>query len=50
MALKSYSFIKKKKGKKKKRKRMLSDLVTGGIGAILGVALVSQTADAVNAI
>ena len=42
MALKSYR-LKFKKSKKKKRTGV-RDLVVGGVGAIIGVAFVSQTA------
>ncbi len=46
MALKSYRLT-LKKGKKKKKKA-LGGLITGGITALLGVALVSETAKAVS--
>ncbi len=41
MALKSYR-LKLKKGKK--RRTGVRDLVVGGVGAIIGIAFVSQTA------
>ena len=47
MALKSYSLF--KKGKKKKR-RPVKDLITGGVTAIIGVGLLSETASAVSRI
>ena len=47
MTLKSYSIF----GKKKKKKKTLSgDLITGGITAIIGVGLLSETANAVASI
>ncbi len=47
MALKSYR-LKLKKGKKKKKKRTgLGGLVVGGITALVGAALIDQTAQAV---
>jgi hypothetical protein len=47
MALKSYDFIKKKKRKKKKRTR---DLITGGVTALVGIGLLSETASAIRRI
>lgn len=48
MALKSYR-LKFKKNKKKKRKP-LGDLVTGGVTALIGIGLLSETARAVSRI
>lgn len=48
MVLKSYSTFKGKK--KKKKKRSISGMVVGGVTAIIGVGLLSQTAEAVNRI
>ncbi len=53
MALKSYRLITKKKKSKKKRKQKRKptrDLITGGVTAIIGVGLLSETARAVNRI
>ncbi|KKM90587.1 hypothetical protein LCGC14_1237200 [marine sediment metagenome] len=49
MALKSYR-LSLKKGKRKKKRRGIGarDLVTGGVGAIIGVAFVGQTADVLS--
>lgn len=47
MALKFTPLIKLKKGKKRKP---LKDIVTGGITALVGVALIAETARAVNRI
>jgi len=47
MALKSYRI---KKKKKKKKKKAFGDLVTGGITALVGTALVAQTASALSRI
>jgi len=47
MVLKSYRLLKKNK---KKKKRKIGGLVTAGIGAILGVALVGETARAISRI
>ena len=46
MALKSYRLKLKKKGKRKMR--AAKDLVTGGVTAIIGVGLLSETARAVS--
>ena len=48
MALKSYR-LKLKKGKKKKRKA-LGGLIVGGVTALVGIALVSETAGAISRI
>jgi len=48
MVLKSYR-LKKKKNKKKKRK-LFADFITPAVTAIVGVALVSETASAVSRI
>lgn len=45
MALKSYRLKLKKKGK---RKKPVKDLVTGGITALIGIGLLSETARAVR--
>ena len=54
MALKSYSTFKKKKKKKKKKKLKFrtgtKDLVTGGVTALIGIGLLSETASAVGRI
>ena len=42
MALKSYTSFKKSK---KKKSRPIRDIVAGGVGALVGIALVSQTAN-----
>ncbi len=49
MVLKSYKIFKgsKKKSKKKGRTR---DLITGGVTALVGIGLLSETAGAVNRI
>ena len=47
MALKSYRLKLKKKGKKKKP---VKDLVTGGVTALIGIGLLSETASAVRRI
>ena len=47
MALKSYRLF--KKGKKKKKKRTgLGGLVVGGVTALIGIGLLSETAGAVS--
>ncbi len=46
MALKSYR-LKLKKGKKKKRSGT-RDIITGGITALVGIGLLSETASAVS--
>lgn len=46
MALKSYSSFKLKKRKKKRLKRITEPL-SNGINALVGVALLSETAEAV---
>ncbi len=46
MALKSYRLFKKGK-KKKKRRSGTRDIITGGVTAIIGVGLLSETATAV---
>ncbi len=45
MVLKSYRLKFKKKGKKRKP---VKDLVTGGVTAIIGIGLLSETARAVS--
>jgi len=56
MALKSYRLMtKKKKNKPKRRTRarrnsLTGDVITGGIGALVGIGFLSVTADAVSAI
>lgn len=46
MALKSYRLLTKKKNSpKKKRRKLSSDFVTPAVGAIIGLAFVSQTAN-----
>jgi len=52
MVLKSYRFtnLKKKKKPKKKRRNGTRDLVTGAVGALIGVAFVSQTAGILKAL
>jgi hypothetical protein len=51
MSLKSYSIIKKRKTMKKNKKRkMLGDTITGGITALVGVGLLSETASAVSSL
>jgi len=47
MALKSYR-LKFKKSNRKKRRGPARDLVVGATGALIGVALVSQTADVLS--
>lgn len=47
MTLKSSPFFKFKKGLKKKRKPT-KDLLTGGITALIGLALLAETAAAVR--
>lgn len=51
MALKSYR-LNLKKGKRKKKRRGIGarDLVVGGVGALVGVAFVSQTADVLGSL
>lgn len=49
MALKSYSSFEKKK-KKGKKKKPFGDIITGGVTALIGIALLSETAKAVNRI
>ncbi len=44
MVLKSYRFTNLKKKKPKKKRSGTRDLVTGAVGALIGVAFVSQTA------
>lgn len=46
MVLKSYRLF--KKGKKKKKKTKAGDLVTGGVTALIGIGLLSETASAVS--
>jgi len=46
MGLKSYRL----KSKKKKKRKLIRDFVTPAVTAIIGVALVSETARAVNRI
>lgn len=50
MALKSYRLFGKKGKKKKKKKSRTGDIFTGGITALLGVGLLSETADAVASV
>jgi predicted nucleic acid-binding protein len=47
MVLKSYKL---KVKKKKKKRKAVGDLVTGGITALVGVALLSETSQAINRI
>lgn len=49
MALKSYR-LNFKKGKRKKKRRGVGarDIVVGGVGALVGIAFVSQTADVLS--
>lgn len=49
MGLKSYRLT-FKKGKKKKKRTGVRDLVVGGVGAIIGVAFVSQTAGVIKSL
>lgn len=46
MTLKSVRIF--KSGKKKKKKRSIGRLLVGGATALVGIALVSQTAGAIN--
>jgi hypothetical protein len=48
MALKSYSILSSKK--KKKKKKLSGDLITGGVTALIGIGLLSETARAVDRI
>ena len=52
MALKSYSFIKIKKGKRQRKckSKPLKDIATAGVTALIGVGLLSETAEAVRRI
>lgn len=51
MALKSYRFKSKKRTKRKKKRRSGSrDIITGGVTAVVGTALVAETASAVRRI
>lgn len=50
MALKSYRIFKPGKKAMKKKRRPLGDLITGGVTAIIGVGLLSETASAVGRI
>lgn len=49
MALKSYTNLKPSK-KKKKKKKLAGDIITGGVTALIGIGLLSETASAVNRI
>ena len=48
MALKSYRLLKKKK--KKKKRSGTRDIITGGVTALIGVGLLSETSRAVSTI
>ena len=48
MTLKSTSLFGLKKGKKSKRRTGTRDLVTAGVGALIGTAFVVQTADIIK--
>ena len=48
MALKSYRL--KRKKDKKRRRSGTRDIVTGGVTALIGIGLLSETASAVNRI
>ena len=50
MALKSYRLTLKKKNKKKRRCGRTRDLITGGVTALIGIGLLSETARAVGRI
>ena len=48
MGLKSYSnFEKKSQKKSKKSKKPFGDIITGGVTALIGIGLLSETAEAV---
>lgn len=55
MVLKSYRLMFKKKKNKPVRRKMrrsslTGDIITGGVGALVGVAIVSQTADVLSSL
>ena len=44
----TFGKLERKRKKKRKSHKPIKDIVTGGVGALIGIAFVSQTADVIS--